>query len=55
MPLVKNGNNKAQLKNAIKKSLNEEPVLTKARKREIQRAKLPHELDDIYDIMHGSR
>lgn len=56
MPLIKSGHNKAQLENAIKKSLNKSPVVpTKAQKSNQRRGKSPQELSNIYDDMHSKR
>lgn len=56
MPLIKNGHNKAQRNNAIKKSLNNSPVVpTKAQKSNQRRGKSSQELSNIYDDMHSRR
>lgn len=55
MPLVKNGHNKSQVKNAIMRSLNEKPVPTKAQATNQKRVKDLEELSSIYDNMHYRR
>lgn len=56
MPLVKNGYNKAQLENAIKKSLDSSPINpTKAQKTKQKKGKSLEELSDIYDNMHSRK
>jgi hypothetical protein len=55
MPLVKNGHNKSQVKNAIMRSLDEKFVPTKAQAIEQKRGINLEELSSIYDNMHYRR
>lgn len=56
MPLIKNGHNKAQLENAIKKSLDAHlPVPTRSQKKDQKKGKSTQELSSTYDDMHSKK
>jgi hypothetical protein len=55
MPLTKNGNNKAQSKRAIMKSLDRSSELTKAQERALSKNLSTPELIKVYDNMFLSR